>query len=340
VDVLVVVSPKAYDAQQRFAIDQFLMRGGSVLLFTSAYELDPAPTGAIRVEAVDSGLDEMLAGYGVTVADEMVMDLQNEGIPVPVERNLGGFTVREIQNVSYPFFVDVRQSGISRETPVGAGLPSMTIPFASPVSVDIPAGEEAEEPAVEAVTLLQSSPRAWTTRNTDVQPDFATYPEDGFAEGDDMKVHDLAVLLTGSFTSAFADEESPLSGETVVKASPPNTRLAVLGSTAMIDDMVLQMSRQAATNLQLAQNLVDWGVEDTDLLSIRSRSTFARTLIPLSASERARYEYLNYGIAFIGLMIIAGVTASQRRRLEPIPLDGKGAPRTPSATQTPKEAHS
>jgi ABC-2 type transport system permease protein len=344
IDVLMVVAPSDYDQKQRFAIDQFLMRGGSVLIFTSQYELDPAPTGAIRVKKVDSGLDELLAAYGVTVEDEMVMDLRNEGIPVPVERNLGGFTVREFRNVNYPFFVDVRQDGISSETPVGAGLPSLTMPFASPVTVVAPSEDESEEApeleAREATALLQTSPDAWTTTNTEVQPDFATYPDDGFAVSDDRSRHELAVLLVGSFDSAFADENAPVDGETVVKQSPPETRLAVIGSTSMVNDMVLQLSQQAATNLQLAQNLVDWGVEDTDLLSIRSRSTFARTLVPMDAAERAKYEYLNYGIAFVGLLAIVVITASQRRRLEPIELDGNRPAAPTASTTTPKEAHS
>lgn len=340
IDVLIVIAPHDFDAKQRFAVDQFLMRGGSVLLFTSAYELDPAPTGAIQVERVASGIDELLAAYGVELGDEMVMDLRNEGIPVPVERNLGGFTVREFKNVSYPFFVDVRQDAISSETPVGAGLPALTIPFASPVTVVAAEEDQAsEQVARDVVTLLKTSPEAWTTADTNVQPDFATYPDDGFAVDDSRTRHDLAVLMIGSFDSAFAGENSPIDGEAVVKQSPPETRLAVVGSTSMLNDMVLQLSQQAPTNLQLAQNLVDWGVADTDLLSIRSRSTFARTLIPMTAAERSKYEYLNYGIAFVGLLAIVLVTANQRRRLEPIELDGSRM-RAPSATTTAKEAHS
>jgi len=342
IDVLMVVSPADYDEKQRFAIDQFLMRGGSVVIFTSPYELDPARTGAIRVKSVESGLEPLLSSYGITVEDEMVMDLQNEGIPVPVERNLGGFTVREIQNVSYPFFVDVRQDGIATGTPVGAGLPSMTVPFASPVTVVSPKTEEEEDaPDREVTALLQSSPNAWTTTDTNVQPDFTQYPDDGFPVEDERSRFDLAVTVTGTFESAFEDEEAPIEGTTVLQQSPETTRLAVLGSNSMVNDMVLQLSRQAQTNLQLAQNLVDWGVEDTDLLSIRSRSTYARTLVPMNADERARYEYLNYGIAFVGLIAIVLVTAGQRRQLKPIELDGPARPAASAGGSTsPKEAHS
>jgi ABC-2 type transport system permease protein len=43
--------------------------------------------------------------------------------------------------------------------------------------------------------------------------------------------------------------------------------------------------------LQLVANCIDWSLEDRDLLSIRSRSHFARTLMPLSTEARMMWEY-------------------------------------------------
>ncbi len=349
IDVLVVVAPADFDEQQRFAVDQFLMRGGTVIVYAGAYELNPGMGGSIAVKQVNSGLDDLLGAYGITVESSMVMDLQNEGIPVPVERNLGGFTVREFQTVSYPFFINVRADGLDADSPVVAGLPSLAMAFSSPVTAVQPSqpasegdGEsEAETDEADAVTiveLVRSSPDSWTTTNTNVQPDFAAYPDAGFATGEERSSKTLAVLVTGSLPSAFAERNSPVSGETVIKQSPSTTRLAVFGSTSMVNDMVLQMSREAATNLELAQNLVDWGVEDTDLLGIRARSTFARTLVPMTNAERAQYEYINYGIAFLALVIIVILTISRRRQLQPLELDERKVT-TPSAGKT-AEAHS
>ncbi|NJK88033.1 MAG: hypothetical protein HC923_00650 [Myxococcales bacterium] len=224
--------------------------------------------------------------------------------------------MREIVNVNYPFFADVRGLGISSESPVGAGLPALTVPFASPVTTSFPEGAERT-----ATVLLQSSPDAWTTTNTNVQPDVQRYGELGFAAGDERKAHPLAVLVNGTFESAFADQNPPSGEETVIKQSPPNTRLAVIGSTSMVNDLVLQLSRQGPSNLLLTQNLIDWGVEDTDLLSIRARSTFARTLVPMTSAERARYEYLNYGLALAGLVVIFLLTVQWRRQRRPIVLE-------------------
>jgi ABC-2 type transport system permease protein len=41
-DLLMVMAPAALDEPSRFAIDQYLMRGGTVILATSAYSLQTA----------------------------------------------------------------------------------------------------------------------------------------------------------------------------------------------------------------------------------------------------------------------------------------------------------
>ncbi|MEM1026263.1 MAG: Gldg family protein [Myxococcota bacterium] len=317
VDVLVIVAPENFDTNQRFAVDQFLMRGGTVIVYDSPYRLNPSFNGSLGVKKVDSGLEDLYAAYGLVLKDELVMDPQNEGIQVPVERNLGGFTVREIKSVSYPFFSNIQASGMAPVPAIG-GVPSVTVPFASPILVT-QSKNEAGEDGPEIISLLESSPQSWTTTDTDVQPDFTQYPEDGFAVGNEKDAHTLAVISTGSLDSAFAGQDSP-TGEPVIEASPESTRFALVASTAMVNDLTTQLSRQARSNLQLTQNLVDWGVQDTDLLQIRSRSAFARTLAPMDADERQTWELINYGIVIFLLALVIALTAGRRRSMQAMDL--------------------
>ena len=320
VDVLVVVAPEDFDANQRFAVDQFLMRGGTAIVFDSPYRLSPSFNGSLGVKKVESGLEELYSSYGLVVKDELVMDPQNEGIQVPVERDLGGFTVREIKSVSYPFFANIQSSGMAPVPAIG-GVPSVTGPFGSPILVT----QDEEEDAPEIISLLESSPKSWTTTDTDVQPDFSQYPEDGFATGDERSAHTLAVLVTGSLNSAFEGEDSP-TGEPVIEASSDTTRFALVASTAMVNDLTTQLSRQARSNMQLAQNLVDWGVQDTDLLQIRSRSAFARTLVPMDEDERWTWVLINYGIVVLLLALVIGLTAGRRRSMQAMNLHRPSSP--------------
>ena len=94
-----------------------------------------------------------------------------------------------------------------------------------------------------------------------------------------------------------------------IESSPESTRLVVVGSAEFLDDTVLSISQNLSRdrylyNLQLVLNAVDWAVEDQDLLTIRSRGTYARVLPDLTREEQSFWEGLNYAVALIGLVAL------------------------------------
>ncbi len=343
IDTLFVIMPENLTDRERFAIDQFLMRGGAVIVAASNYKVavDPFSQG-LTLTPLEGTLNEMLQHYGVEVQPSLVMDDQNQPFPVTVQRSVGGLQVQEIQAVNFPFFVDVRQDGMNSDEPLIAGLPAVTMNFVSPVVTNLP-----EESDRTATVLMESSPASWLTTNTNIQPDFQLYPERGFAVEGEQGAQPLAVVVQGSFTSFFQDKPSPFAEDPATAAatdpnaaptpagpqpdastltqSPASARLVVFGSAEFLDDFVLRLSAQMVqdqvlNNLLFAQNAVDWSVEDTDLLSIRARGTFTRLLDPLTESEQARWEFGNYAVALVALLVIAGSWYMRRRNEQPMVL--------------------
>ena len=96
VDVLVVAGPEAIEEVEARQIEQFLMRGGSVIVLAGRYRLDPEAQGTIGVEPVTSGLDEWLAHHGITVGKQLIADKVSESFPMPVQRTVDGVPVRDI----------------------------------------------------------------------------------------------------------------------------------------------------------------------------------------------------------------------------------------------------
>jgi ABC-2 type transport system permease protein len=341
VDVLVVVAPQNLTDVERFAIDQYLMRGGSVIVAAGNYTLIPDPmTGGLGVQPVPDGLREMLAGYGITVEESLVLDPQNEQFPVPVVRKVGNFQVQEIQALPYPFFVDVRSDGMASDSPIVSNLPAVTINWASPVTVD--EGKNADR---QVTTLLQSSPASWTQTDTNIQPNFDLYPQNGFATGSGQRSYTLAVSVQGVFESAFKDQPSPLAGgagETgegdaegedspegpvpgTIASSPETARLVVIGSAEFLDDIVFEISSTLTrdrylNSLQFLQNAVSWSTEDLELLGIRSRGTSARVLVPMTEREQSFWEGANYVVALLALVTVGIVWNVRRRNEEPMEL--------------------
>jgi ABC-2 type transport system permease protein len=338
VDVLVVIAPQGLGDKERFAIDQYLMRGGAVVVAAGNYILSPEQFGGnLMIEPVQDGLREMLAYYGVGMGESLVMDPQNEPFPVQVQRSVAGMTVYEYQQISYPFFVDVRRGSMATESPIVANLPAVTLQWASPLEVD-----EEKNQSREVVTLLQSTTSSWLRTSTDVQPNLNAYPRLGFPVEGEQKARPLAVSIRGSFESYFKGKPSPFQagegegttpgeGEAeaptlgTIDVSPESSRLVVIGSAEFVDDVVLQISRSLSqdrylNNLQFLQNAVDWSVEDEDLLSIRSRGTYARLLKPMKKDEQTFWEGLNYALALLAVIGIGVVWNVRQRSEQPMAL--------------------
>jgi len=320
-DVLAVVAPLQLSDRALFAIDQYLMRGGTVLLATSPYSAEIA-NGEMKLLPWQSGLKSWLADKGITIEKSLVLDKRSATLPAPVVRNSGGYDFRDVQLVDYPYFIDVREDGINTEHPITRSLPQVTMPWASPIEADRSRG-------LAVTTLLRSSGESWRSNSIDVMPQFDNGSGGGFVVSGSPDEEELAVNIQGRFESFFRNREVPAQVEssTMINRSPDSARIILFASNDFMDDQVLQLVVNAAGNqylggLEIFSNALDWAVEEDDLLQIRSRAHFNRTLPPMEESAQAPIEYLNYGLAvcwlgFLGLWHWArGRLRKRRYRLE------------------------
>lgn len=345
VNAVLLIGPQNLTDTQRYAIDQYLMRGGSVMIAAGSFQMTlDQQAGNLAVQPISEGLADMLKSYGITVEPQLVLDTQNASFPITVARNVGGFTVNEIQALPYPQFVDVRQDAMLQNSPITAGLSSVVLNWASPITLD------AEANAARTVsTLLQSSSSSWITTDSAIEPNLALYPDYGFPVGSEQKSYPLAVAVTGSFTSYFKDRTLPLTqadtasdamGDSsatadsgaaqtdptgFVATSPDSARLVVVGSSEFLNDNLFQLASRmgqdrSASNVQFVQNAVDWFAQDTGLSTIRARGASSHLLRPLEPEEQSRWEIFNYAFTLILLVGLGVVWQLRKRGEKPIPL--------------------
>ena len=339
-DLLLVLAPQALEERQLFAIDQFLMRGGSVVLATSPFDVQLGQT--LSASRQESGLEDWLAALGLEIDDTMVLDPRNAALPVPVERHIGGVAVQDIRMLPYPHFPDLRGDSLNPDNPITANLDQLTLNWVSPIRID-----DTRLEGRSLTQLLRSSAQSWRSANLDLIPDYGAFPTTGFAEPEERGAEVLAVAVEGRFTSFFKGKESPLAsgagkaeadnepegGETrpigditsVIERSPESARLVLVASNGFASDAAIELASQGLGTLYLRpaeflQNAIDWSLEDRNLLALRGRSQLARTLEPLGEAEQRRWEYLNYGLALLGLLAVWGwrraAAAADRRRYQ------------------------
>lgn len=327
-DVLVLAAVKDLDQKQLFAVDQFLMRGGTVIAATSPYSASLS-RNSLNMQRYHSGLEPWLQHHGLSIDEQLIMDPQNSAFPVPVTRQMGAFRFQELRMIDYPYFADLRSDGLNRDNPITASLNQLSMAWASPIKVD------KEKNAQRQVTeLLHSSDQTWLSQSLNVMPQIDASGRSRFTPGSDRGRQLLGAISQGRFSSYFKGQESPLlakandEGEatddqdniisSVIEHSPESARIILFASNDFLNDQVTQLlgssnGSQYLGGLQLMANTLDWSLEEQGLLSIRSRGHFNRTLPPMQQDEQVLWETANYILA-ISMLIILAVIQRYRRR--------------------------
>jgi ABC-2 type transport system permease protein len=324
VEVLILAGPADLDADAAAAVDQFVMRGGSLVALAGRYRLAPS-RGGLAIEKVTTGLEGVFAKWGITLGDDIVLDEKNDTFPIPIERDLGnGMRIRELEEQPYPYFLKIDRDRMTSSV-ITAGLVGAVMHWGSKVSAEATVGDDTRKVDV----LLKSTSGAWLSSDTDVEPapgKSIVKPTDLAA--DKKGVTPLAVAVIGGFSSGVPDDAPPdpgagsgsaaPAGKRRLPHSPPDARVVVFGSSAFASDDVMGLAEQlgsemALANLQMVQNAVDWALADTDLLSIRARSSGARALT-VEEGDRGQWEAINYGGALAGIIFVAGIGYIRRRR--------------------------
>ena len=335
-DILLLAAPNNLNERQLFAIDQFLMQGGTLIAATSPFSASLSSRD-LSLTPYNSGLEPWLRHHGLSIDEQLVLDPRNSAFPVPVTRTIGGFQLQEMRMLDYPYFIDVRDAELNRDNPITADLPQATVVWASPILVD-----DDRQGQREVTTLLQSSANAWLSSSLDIMPRATDQGISPFTPEGVRGAHVLGVVAEGRFDSYFAGKPSPLiagdeadnaatsgnasntdgdsPGEdvdeptlqiaSVIERSPESARIILLSSNDFLRDQIIRLAGSAQqteylNTLQLAANAVDWSLEDAGLLSIRSRGHFNRTLPPMEHGSQLFWEYFNYGLALLVLLMIA-----------------------------------
>ena len=127
----------------------------------------------------------------------------------------------------------------------------------------------------------------------------------------------LAAVVSGAFTSYFKDKPvpspndstPPAVGEPTLAASPESRIVVVGDGEFFVDDK----GGNDRDNLLFFQNMVDWLMQDEDLIGIRSREVTDRPLRAVSDPTKRFVKYANM-LGSPLLVVVFGIVAWQIRR--------------------------
>ncbi len=289
VDALLVVGPQQPVTERtRYQLDQYLLRGGSLAVFLTHVRPD---LRTFRPEAVYTAMEGLLGAWGVSVQRDLVVDrTQNGLLRIPVRR--GRYVVQT--PVNHP--VIPRITDLATDSLVVKGLGQLLFPFASSLALSDPL-----PPGVEARVLARTSPQAGrvrTIRTLDPAAWEATLP------GEEVGAWPVLVALTGAFPSAFrglpippAPSQASDDGSNV----PEDDQASRIAEGAPARLVVCGSADAVANNVGLVLNVVDWMVEDEDLIGIRTKSL---TLPPLEKPAPSTLVWMRAAAAGGGILLL------------------------------------
>jgi ABC-2 type transport system permease protein len=317
-DLLCVLRPTKLSEKARFALDQYLMLGGKAIVCLDRTEIDMEGSryGGIKLKEVDSGLDDVLASYGVALRHELLLDDRNFRYPLPVVRDLGGLRLESVEHVPYPWFLLAKGDSLDRSSAAIDKVSQLVLLWPAPLEID---PEKTKGFAL--TTLIRSSEKGWTTSDLRAaDPKTGAGGAKGYLVPEKTAREPVAVALEGPLASAFRDRPPPTGtaqpehGLEPVPEAPKTTRLVVVGDAAFLSDLGARILGEGyEKSVQFLENLCDWTLADEDMIRIRARGTAERALRPLERAQKMRIELIDYA-APIGLVLLVGIARAIVRK--------------------------
>lgn len=286
VDVLVIPSvSENYSEEELYNLDQFIMNRGKVVLL-----IDGSIVGAdFKRGALETNVHQALERYGFSIGESLVGDFaSNER----ANRNIDGAQVQE----DYPLWIKIVE-GLSGSHPIGLGIRSVLIPWATELAVD-------SEREVKFAIKTTGSGYAFTA---DELPNAS--PENIFEPSVQLQGEKQIGAYTGGRAESFFVENTEVQKEGYMSSTEDAT-FFVITSSSMVSDPFL---RSSALNANLVLNGLDYMIGGDNLASVRQKSRIDRPL-----DQDINKDIFRYGsiVAAAGsVLVFMGVVGLYRKRI-------------------------
>ncbi len=313
--VLVVNPQTGFSDEDRFVIDQYIMRGGAVLWSLNGVRFSEdvlQREGFTPIVAMDLGLTDLLFRYGVRVNPALVQDVQCLPIPVNVSSDPSQPNLQPMPWTYAPLLLT------SQGSPITRNMGQVMSTFVSPL--DAVGGDD----GIEKRILLATSTASRVTATpgevdlNDLNPDMSKFQ---------YEYVPIAVSLEGAFSSAYAHRMVPegITTDEPIRKTGVKTRQVVIGSGSVLMNetqrgQVVPMgydrySGMQFSNRDFAVNAVLWLTDSEGLISLREKSVSLRLLNDKRAhDQRAQVQAISTVSPIAVLALIGGVVAIIRRK--------------------------
>lgn len=274
---LVLVEPREVPEDFVKEMDELVKGGADILLFAGRVEIsDNLSPGSIT-----TGLDDWLAGKGVTISEKLLLD--------PRQNGQAAFQTGFMQlYVPYPFWVKSFSRDMDGEHPITSQLEEVLMPWTNVVEI-----KSTEDGEWKTKPLVSSSQASFLQE--DGMPSVSPQYMEEMTQSPAFATHPLSVALTNA-----KDEKSG--------------RVFLTSNFNIVQDQFLQ---QSPANAVFLQNMLEYSSRGQSLIGIRSRGMTSRPLKDLTDSARSAIKWAHMvGVPILSILIGMGILLVAKKRRE------------------------
>jgi len=285
IDTLALVHPKKLSDEVLYAIDQFVMRGGHLLVFVDPEAesdesgADPGNPQAAMMADKSSDLPQLFKAWGIEYDPHKIVIDRKHALQITVQQGA--------PPVADPAIMGFRKADLNSADVTTANLDSINISSAGYFAL-------AKDAKAKLTPLIQTSDDAMTVPVERVK--FLPDPSQLLAGYAPTKEHYvIAGRLEGKFTSAFPDRKD---AEHLAETKADNVIVLVADTDLLTDRLWVQVQpffgqklmNAFANNGDFFINAVDNLTGSSDLISIRGRATSQRPFTVVDDMKRSAEE--------------------------------------------------
>jgi len=315
-DLAIISKPtEKFSDEEKEVLDQFIMNGGKTLWLIDqvAADMDSLynDMGATLAYPRDLNLNDMFFKYGFRINPDLIKDEQ--GTPIKLATGEQG-SATQYQDFIWKFAPQVYPTS---QHPIVKNLGGIKFDFANPI--------DTLKNGIKKTVLLQSSQYSKTIGSpVEVNLNMVTEkttPQDYLNKGNKP----LAVLLEGTFHSAFENRVLPFKDNSFTATGKPNKMIVVAdGDIArnQLDKNLMpvelgydQRTGNLYDNKDFVMNCINYLLDDTGLINIRSKDVE----LPLLDKEKVYESYtftqfITIGVPILILLVFGLVFTFVRKR--------------------------
>ncbi|WP_436517170.1 gliding motility-associated ABC transporter substrate-binding protein GldG [Ekhidna sp. To15] len=316
-DAVVIGKPtQPFTEQEKYLIDQYLMRGGKLVYFIDALSVNMDSASGEGTVAIpyETNLNDQLFRYGVRINQNYVLDVNSGQFPV-VAGNVGNQP--QIQMIPWPFFPVL--TNFSKHPSV-RNLDAILGRFVSEIDTVKAVGiKKTPLMTTSQYTKLLGPPVrvAFNDLRDKLRPE-------RFTDGPKT----VGYLLEGAFTSLYANRLVPKGfDKSQFIDRGVDSKVIVIGDGDIIrNDLdpetgeplglgVEPFTKTTYANEEFILNILDYLVDESGLIETRSREVKIRPLDRVKVQQqRTKWQVINLVVPVIVVLLIGGLKWYMRKR--------------------------